>query len=75
MCAHYEVYMAFPSTRLRRLRMNPQVRALVRETHVTPDDLVAPMFVVPGSKVRKEISSLPGQYHLSVDTCAAHGSD
>lgn len=52
---------------MRRLRMNPQMRRLVRETRVETADLIAPLFVVPGSGVRKEISSLSNQYHLSVD--------
>jgi len=45
------------------------MRRLVAETHLHADDLVQPLFVVPGTNVKKEISSLPGQYHLSVD-CA-----
>jgi porphobilinogen synthase len=40
---------------------------MVRETHLQPDDFVLPLFVVPGSGVRREISSLPGNFHLSVD--------
>src|SRR5262245_46387595 len=59
--------MSFPQTRLRRLRETPAVRALVRETRVHPHDLMAPLFVVEGKSVRREIKSMPGQYHLSVD--------
>jgi porphobilinogen synthase len=59
--------MAFPVTRLRRLRRTEALRALVRETHLTPDSLVYPMFVCPGEGVRKEVRSMPGVFNLSVD--------
>ncbi len=60
--------MAFPVTRSRRLRMNETVRAMVRETRLSPEQFVLPLFVCPGEGVRKEISSMPGNYHWSVDT-------
>lgn len=53
--------------RPRRLRFSPKIRAMVRETALTPDDLIMPIFVVPGENVKEEIPSMPGQYHLSVD--------
>ena len=53
--------------RPRRLRINPAMRALVRETTLQVDDLIYPIFIVPGTGVKEEISSLPGQYHVSVD--------
>jgi porphobilinogen synthase len=59
--------MAFPVTRPRRLRMNAAVRAMVRETRLTPEQMVYPMFVCPGKGVRKEISSMPGNYQCSID--------
>ena len=59
--------MAFPVTRLRRLRRNEQLRALVRETRLTPESLVYPLFVCPGEGVRKEVLSMPGVFNLSVD--------
>jgi porphobilinogen synthase len=59
--------MAFPITRLRRLRRNEQLRAMVRETRLSPASLVYPMFVCPGEGVRKEVSSMPGVFNLSVD--------
>ena len=59
--------MPFPATRLRRLRQNPTFRRLVRETTISVDDLVLPLFIVPGRGIRKEMESLPGNYHLSVD--------
>ena len=59
--------MAFPVTRLRRLRRTAQLRNLVRETRLTPDALVYPMFVCPGEGVRREVRSMPGVFNLSVD--------
>jgi porphobilinogen synthase len=59
--------MAFPITRLRRLRQNDQLRGLVRETHLTPDAFIYPLFVCPGEGVRKEVRSMPGVFNLSVD--------
>ena len=59
--------MAFPVTRLRRLRRTSQLRDLVRETRLTPDAFVYPMFVCPGEGIRKEIRSMPGVFNLSVD--------
>jgi porphobilinogen synthase len=59
--------MAFPVTRLRRLRRTGGLRNLVRETHLTPDSFVYPMFVRPGEGVRKEVRSMPGVFNLSVD--------
>ncbi|HET9783453.1 MAG TPA: porphobilinogen synthase [Terriglobales bacterium] len=57
----------FPVHRPRRLRQNPGLRAMVRETRLSREMLVQPLFVVPGQGVKREISSLPGQYHLSLD--------
>jgi porphobilinogen synthase len=62
--------MAFPQQRLRRLRRTENLRRLVRQTRLTVDDLVCPIFVCSGSGVAKEISSLPGCYHLSADKAA-----
>jgi porphobilinogen synthase len=59
--------MAFPVTRLRRLRQNEQLRSLVRETRLTPESFVYPIFVCPGEGVRKEVRSMPGVFNLSVD--------
>src|SRR5437588_12622532 len=59
--------MAFPITRLRRLRQSAALRNLVRETRLTPESLVYPMFVCPGKGVRKPVSSMPGVFNLSVD--------
>lgn len=59
--------MAFPITRMRRLRKNETFRRMFRETSVTIDDLVFPLFVCPGSKVKEEIKTMPGQFRFSVD--------
>src|SRR5438477_2638384 len=59
--------MAFPVTRLRRLRKSEPLRSLVRETHLTPENFVYPLFVCPGTGVRKEVRSMPGVFNLSVD--------
>ena len=59
--------MAFPVTRLRRLRRTEALRNMVRETRLTPDGFVYPLFVCPGERVRKEVSSMPGVFNLSVD--------
>jgi porphobilinogen synthase len=59
--------MAFPVTRLRRLRRSEQLRSMVRETRLTPEAFVYPMFVCPGEGMRKEVRSMPGVFNLSVD--------
>jgi len=59
--------MAFPITRLRRLRHTAELRNMVAETRLTPDAFVYPMFVCPGEGVRKEVRSMPGVFNLSVD--------
>ena len=59
--------MAFPVTRLRRLRRTEAFRSLVQETRLTPEALVYPLFVCPGEGVRKEVSSMPGVFNLSID--------
>ena len=57
----------FPATRLRRLRMTESLRAMVRETTLTSQDFIYPLFVVPGSGVKNEVSSMPGVFQMSVD--------
>jgi porphobilinogen synthase len=65
---------------MRRLRRTEAMRSLVRETHLHPGALIYPLFICPGEGVRKEISSMPGVFNLSIDeamkeaeTCAALG--
>jgi porphobilinogen synthase len=60
--------MAFPNTRLRRTRMNEALRGMVRETRLAPGHFIYPLFVCPGKGVKREIGSMPGNYHWSVDT-------
>jgi porphobilinogen synthase len=67
--------MAFPVTRLRRLRRTPQLRDLVRETRLTPEAFVYPMFVCPGEGVRKEVRSMPGVFNFSVDEAVKEARD
>lgn len=59
--------MAFPVTRMRRLRRNEQLRSLVRETRLSPESFVLPLFVCPGEGVRKPVGSMPGVFNLSID--------
>ncbi|GGG66103.1 porphobilinogen synthase [Edaphobacter dinghuensis] len=72
--------MNFPATRMRRLRRTDAIRSLVRETHLHPGAFIYPLFICPGEGVRKEISSMPGCFNLSIDeavkeaeACAALG--
>lgn len=57
----------YPTNRLRRMRRTPQLRELVRETYLQASNFIAPLFVVHGSGIKEEISSMPGQYRYSVD--------
>ena len=61
------VLMSFPVQRMRRLRRTDALRSLVRETRLSPESFVYPLFVCPGSGVRKEVRSMPGVFNLSVD--------
>jgi len=63
--------MPFPQERPRRMRRTEALRSLVRETALAPDDLVWPLFAVPGSRVRNPVKSMPGVFQLSVDELAA----
>lgn len=62
--------MQFPEYRARRLRKNENFRRLIRETKLSVDDLVYPLFAVTGKSVKKPITSMPGQFQLSVDYIA-----
>ena len=59
--------MEFPATRLRRLRSSAAMRSLARETHLHPGALIYPLFLCEGEGVRREVSSMPGVFNLSVD--------
>jgi len=63
--------MPFPAERPRRLRRTEALRSLVRETTLAPDDLVWPLFAVPGERVRRAVASMPGVFQLSVDELVA----
>ncbi len=57
----------FPTKRLRRLRYNPVVRDMIRETQLSKKDLIYPLFAVHGEKIKNEVKSMPGVYQMSVD--------
>ncbi len=57
----------YPTKRLRRLRYNPIVRDLVRETKLSKDDFIYPMFIAHGENIKNEVSSMPGVYQLSIE--------
>ena len=59
--------MFFPEYRPRRMRMNENLRRMVRETRLSVDNLIYPLFVTEGEGVKSEILSMPGNYRLSVD--------
>ena len=67
--------MAFPKTRMRRLRSSDAMRRLVRETTVSIDDLVYPLFVRYGSGVKEPIKSMAGCFHFSPDTVADEAAE
>ncbi|WP_299108035.1 porphobilinogen synthase [uncultured Winogradskyella sp.] len=57
----------FPIRRNRRLRTNDAIRSLVRETYITPNDFLVPLFVVEGKGIKEEIASMPNYYRFSLD--------
>ncbi len=59
--------MEFPLIRMRRLRRTKFIRDIVRETILTPDDFIYPLFVIPGKGKKEEIPSMPGQFRYTVD--------
>src|SRR4029079_10536834 len=67
--------MSFPESRPRRLRRSSALRRMVRETTLSPDNFLFPLFVCPGKGVKNEISSLPGQFHFSVDNLAREAEE
>ena len=58
--------MQFPEYRPRRLRQNENFRRMIRETKLSVDNLIYPLFAVPGAKVKKPITSMPGNFQMSV---------
>jgi len=67
--------MVFPDYRPRRLRQNSTFRGLIRETHLSADQFIYPLFVKPGKNIREEIPSMPGVFRLSVDQLAAEAKE
>ncbi|HLK18422.1 MAG TPA: porphobilinogen synthase [Bryobacteraceae bacterium] len=67
--------MPFPIHRMRRLRATEALRSLVRETRLAPTQFILPLFAVPGNGVRREISSMPGNYQLSIDELVKECAD
>jgi len=67
--------MGFPESRMRRLRTSPSMRRLVRETVLSVDDFVYPLFVREGEGIKEPIGSMAGCYHFSPDTIAAEAAE
>ena len=67
--------MVFPEYRPRRLRKNENMRALIRETHLSADQFVSPVFIMPGKNKREEIPSMPGVFRMSVDQLAKEAKE
>ncbi len=67
--------MIFPEYRPRRMRRTEQLRALIRETHLQPSQLIYPLFIIPGKNKREEVPSMPGVYRLTVDLLAKEGKE
>ena len=57
----------FPLTRNRRLRSNEAIRSLVRETTISPNDFLVPLFIVEGKNTKEEIPSMPNYFRFSLD--------
>ncbi|MCK5232560.1 MAG: porphobilinogen synthase, partial [Desulfobulbaceae bacterium] len=67
--------MVFPEYRPRRMRINEAFRSMIRETSLSPANLIYPLFIQSGKKVRKPIASMPGIYRLSVDQLAKEAKE
>ena len=63
--------MYYPSYRMRRLRRTPAIRRMMRETTLSVDDLIYPLFVIAGENVKNPISSMPGCFQLSIGNLLA----
>src|SRR5512140_3874396 len=70
-----EVLMGFPTARLRRMRRTETLRDMVRETRLTPDNFIYPLFVAPGENLRKPVGSMPGVFNLSVDQAVKEAAE
>lgn len=67
--------MVFPEYRPRRMRQNETLRSLIRETRLAPEQLILPLFVMPGKDRREEVTSMPGVYRISVDQLAREAKE
>lgn len=67
--------MVFPEYRPRRMRQNENLRAMIRETRLAPEQLVYPLFVMPGKGKKEEVPSMPGVFRLSVDQLKKEAKD
>lgn len=67
--------MVFPEFRPRRMRQTETFRAMIRETRLSAEQLIYPLFVLPGKGIRQEVPSMPGVFRLSVDQLAKEAKD
>ncbi len=67
--------MVFPEYRPRRMRQNDTFRAMIRETRLAPEQMIYPLFIMPGKNKREEVSSMPGVFRLSVDQLKKEAED
>lgn len=67
--------MVFPEYRPRRMRLNENIRAMIRETRLVPEQMIFPLFIMPGKGKREEIPSMPGIFRISVDQLANEAKD
>ncbi|HFQ88655.1 MAG TPA: porphobilinogen synthase, partial [Desulfobulbus sp.] len=67
--------MVFPEYRPRRMRQTETLRAMIRETRLVPEQMIYPLFVMPGKNRREEVPSMPGVHRLSVEMLAAEARD
>ena len=67
--------MVFPEYRPRRMRLNENLRAMIRETRLAPEQMIFPLFIMPGKGKREEIPSMPGIFRISVDQLGREAED
>lgn len=67
--------MVFPEFRPRRMRQSETLRAMIRETRLSTEQMIYPLFVLPGKGIRQEVASMPGVFRLSVDQLAKEAKD
>ncbi|WP_448873580.1 porphobilinogen synthase [Desulfobulbus propionicus] len=67
--------MVFPEYRPRRMRQTATFRAMIRETRLAPEQMIYPLFVLPGKGIRQEVASMPGVFRLSVDQLAKEAKE